>query len=489
MEICEGDEVITTVLGPCVSVCLYSINGHGGGLIHFALPDKKLVQGSHRGPLNFGESAIVELIESVLKIPGISISELRAKITGGAAVTNDSSCKNLGQENASVARKVLNQYKIKIVGEDIGGKSSRKIYFYTGTGRLRVSKVSPTNAFDNGKKKVLIIDDSKPIRDILTKILTSEKLEIVGSASNTVEALPLIKNLRPDVITLDIHMPGKDGVTFLQEYLPHYPIPTVMISSIAMGESDQVLRALESGAVDYIEKPGLDEIKTKKEIIQEKILTASTIRIQPHNRSITRNTSGLFKRSDKVMAIGASTGGTEALKKVLLNLPPNIPPILIVQHIPAVFSTAFAKSLNQTCPFEVKEATNGDLVIPGRVLLAPGGKHMEVYRDKNVLKVFVKEGEPVNRHCPSVDVLFDSAARVLGSDALGIILTGMGNDGANGLLKMKKAGAITIAQDEASSVVFGMPKAAINIGAVDKIESLDSIPELVVKLLNVGKVA
>ena len=446
-----------------------------------------------RNELNFGDSAIRFLYENIMKMKGIEHGDLKAKVVGGATVIDNFEANfNIGELNIKVAHKILGELKIPIVGEHVGGNTGRKIYFYSDSGRLRVSQIETRTALNlagiNLKKKVrvLIVDDSKTIKELLRKILTGPDLEVVGMAGDAVEAEKLIKELKPDVITLDIHMPGMDGVSFLEKFLPIFPIPTVMISSINMNESGLVLRALELGAVDYIQKPTLAEIKTQAEYIREKVITASSIRVitqkvKPHPSA--QPIDKLINSSEKIVALGASTGGTEALKEVLLRLPANIPPILIVQHIPPIFSEAFAKRLNEICPFEVIEGKDGDEIIPGRVIVAPGGKHMEIQIEKGIKKVKIYVGERVNRHIPSVDVLFNSVAKELRENALGVILTGMGNDGASGLLKMKKAGALTIGQDEKSSVVFGMPKAAQAINAVTKVISLENIADEIIRNL------
>lgn len=483
-EIAVGESplVISTVLGSCVAVCLFSPSRKTGGMIHFALPDRSFAKSSDRNNLNFGDIAIKELVAK------LKATDLKAKICGGASVTQDLFGKEIGRENIRKARETLAELGIQIVGEDVSGTSGRKVFFYTDTGRLRISVSQETKA-PARKIKVLIVDDSKPIRDILSKIFECSEIEIAGTASNAAEALPLIKSLRPDVITLDIHMPGKDGVTFLKEYLPGNSIPTVMISSISMNESDLVLNALEYGAVDYIEKPSLGELASKKTFFIEKILTASRIKVRTNHATNAVRSRNQFKHTQDIIAIGASTGGTEALKDVLIRLPENIPPIVIVQHIPPVFSTAFAKRLNDLCPFTVKEAQDGDPVVPGCVLIAPGGKQMEVVKKNNTLVARVFEGEPVNRHKPSVDVLFNSVCKIAGKFSVGVILTGMGNDGAKGLLNLKNSGVHTIAQDEASSVVFGMPKAAIELGAANVVSSLYDVPEAITKFINKSRAA
>lgn len=460
-------------------------------MIHFAIPGRSFARNSLRNELNFGDSAIRILYDKMMEIPGIKHSDLRAKIVGGAnVVDNLESSFNIGDLNIDIARQMIAELKIPVVGEHVSGNTGRKIYFYSDSGRLRVSLIESSTTINftgisPKKVRVLVIDDSKAIKELLKKILNGNDIEVVGTASDTTEAERLIKELKPDVITLDIHMPGMDGVSFLERYLPRYSIPTVMISSINMNESGLVLRALELGAVDYIQKPTLNELLTQGDYIREKIITASSIRVIPRQAQATaklKSTPQFFNRSNKIIFIGASTGGTEAIKEVLLRLPANIPPILVVQHIPPVFSTAFAKRLNEICPFEVIEGRDGDEVKPGRVILAPGGQHMELVIENDLRKVKVYEGERVNRHIPSVDVLFNSAAKYLGQDAVGVILTGMGNDGARGLLKMKQAGAVTIGQDEKTSVVFGMPKAAQDINAVNKVLPLENIADEILEV-------
>lgn len=485
--------VLSTILGSCISVCLYSKTAQIGGMIHYALPDRSHAKNSLRNDLNFGDSAIKILINKLNSLNGSVIKDLEAKIVGGGKVIHEfGQTPDIGTLNIMTARKVLKELRIPVMGEHVGGNSGRLIYFYPQEGRLRVSLLENESSRNSQqevkvsvKKKVLIIDDSKTMREILKNIFQSDELEVVGMAESAEKAFPLIKSLRPDVITLDINMPEMDGVTFLEKYLPIYPIPTVMISSINIQESNLVMRALELGAVDYLQKPTLEEIKAHGDFMREKVLTASSIKVR-RDHHIQKSHIPLFSQEDvqgRFLAIGASTGGTEAIKEVLLKLPENIPPTLIVQHIPAVFSTAFAKRLDELCPFEVIEGKDGDEVKPGRVIIAPGGLQMELVRRNSKYFVRVYDGERVNRHKPSVDVLFNSVALHLGAKAIGVILTGMGNDGAQGLLKMKKAGSPTIAQDEQSSVVYGMPRIAAEIGAADIISPLQKIHLEITKAL------
>ena len=495
VHVATESSVISTILGSCVSVCLYSKKHKVGGIIHFALPDRKHARNSDRSDLNFGDEAIRTLLRKILSISGINVSDLAAKIVGGGSVVSELSHSiSIGDLNIEVARDALKRAGIKVEGEDVGGDCGRKIFFYSDTGRLRVSKLGGKKDLKTSSKviKVLIVDDSKTIREVFSRILKSDGVEIIGKASDAKEAMECIKKQRPDVITLDINMPGMDGITFLKKYLPLYPIPTVLISSININEGHQVMHGLESGAVDYIQKPSLHEITTQTDLIREKIITAASIKVDPNKAKI----SAIKKlgpqenyKGKKVVAIGASTGGTEAIKEVLLGLPDQIPPIVIVQHIPPVFSTAFSKRLNELCKFEVLEAKDGDEVIPNRVLIAPGGLQMELVLKNGKRIVHVYEGERVNRHMPSVDVLFNSVAKNLGPDSLGVILTGMGNDGAAGMLQMKRSGAHTIGQDEASCVVYGMPKAAYQLGGVIQVCPLNLVASNIIQALGKARVA
>ena len=335
------------------------------------------------------------------------------------------------------------------------------------------------------KIRVLIVDDSSTIRKLLSMILSDdEEIEVVGAIGNPLEVEAAIQRLQPDVITLDIHMPDLNGVELLKKYISKYPVPTVMISALSMEEGPLVLNALEAGAVDYIQKPSANDMKDAVPVMIGKIKAASGATVMPrfrHEESkkiiVGTNTNLDLK---KVIAIGASTGGTEALKVILMRMPEIIPPIVVVQHIPPVFSLALAARLNEICPFEVIEGKDGDEVLANRVIIAPGGKQMYVRKIDGRLTIVVDDSEPVNRHKPSVDVLFSSVAKACQSNAVGVILTGMGADGAVGLLEMKQAGASTFAQNEETCVVYGMPQAAFKKGATDQLIPLPEIAETVI---------
>ena len=332
--------------------------------------------------------------------------------------------------------------------------------------------------------KVLIVDDSALMRQLLTKILNSDpELTVVGTAGDPFVAREKIIALKPDVLTLDIEMPRMDGLTFLEKLMRGHPMPVVMISSLTSKGADTTLRALSLGAIDYIAKPKLDVSNGTIERADEIIATVrAAARAKVRRTSVTADLPDPvigkkyhFSATHKVVAVGASTGGTEALKELLIPLPADFPGIVIVQHMPEAFTRQFAARLDSLFKIRVQEAQDGDRILPGHALLAPGGHHMAVIRRGAEYAVHVYRGERVNRHIPSVDVLFSSCARSLGKNGVGVLLTGMGADGARGMLEMKQADAFNIAQDEASCVVFGMPREAILLHAVDQVLPLSQI--------------
>lgn len=352
-----------------------------------------------------------------------------------------------------------------------------------------------------GKKiRVLVIDDSASVRQTLVRVLQEDPdIEVMGVATDPFMAAKKIQEEIPDVITLDVEMPRMDGITFLRKLMLQRPIPVVMCSSLTEAGSETLLQALEAGAVDVILKSKIgaaDSLSDDAVRIREVVKSASHARLGNTRRSASSLRPGkdappqkltadamlppptgraMAKTTEMIVCVGASTGGTEALREFLEALPANAPGIVIVQHMPEKFTAAFAKRLNSLCAVEVKEAVDGDPVLRGHVLIAPGDRHMLLERRGARYHVSVKTGPLVSRHRPSVDVLFRSAARAAGSNAMGIIMTGMGDDGAKGMLEMHQAGAYTVAQDEATSIVFGMPKEAIAKGGVDRILPLDQI--------------
>jgi two-component system, chemotaxis family, protein-glutamate methylesterase/glutaminase len=351
------------------------------------------------------------------------------------------------------------------------------------------------------KIRVLIVDDSAVVRQTLTEIFRSDDtIEVIGSASDPYIAAKKIMDELPDVITLDIEMPRMDGLTFLRRIMSQHPIPVVVISSLTDKGSETGIRALEYGAVEIITKPRMntrqfieesciricDSVKAaalaqvKRKVVADKIEVApklSADAIIPE-----RSSYSMLQTTEMVVAVGASTGGTEALREFLTALPHDCPGIVIVQHMPEKFTQSFANRLNELCRITVKEAEDGDSIIRGRALIAPGNRHLLLKRSGARYYVQLNDGPLVNRHRPSVDVLFRSFARYAGRNAIGIIMTGMGDDGAKGLLEMRVAGAKTVAQDERTCVVFGMPKEAIRVGAAEKVVPLDLIASTMMKL-------
>ena len=346
------------------------------------------------------------------------------------------------------------------------------------------------------KIRVLVVDDSALMREVLSEILSHDPgIQVVGTASDPYVAREKILSLQPDVLTLDVEMPRMDGLSFLEKLMRAHPMPVLMVSSLTEKDCDTTVRALELGAIDYVTKPHLDvrsgTLEQAEEIVA-KVKIASQARVgrrhavaRPAEKEPKGDSQKLVLRTtNKVVAVGASTGGTEALVQLLTALPADSPGVVIVQHMPAGFTRSFAQRLDSLCRVRVKEAEDGDRVLAGHVLLAPGNFHMEVERSGTEFRVHVFSAEPVNRHRPSVDVLFASCAHALGPNVVGVILTGMGADGARGLLAMRQAGARTIAQDEATCVVFGMPREAIALGAAEHIMPLPLITAGALRLAN-----
>jgi two-component system chemotaxis response regulator CheB len=331
--------------------------------------------------------------------------------------------------------------------------------------------------------KVLIIDDSPLIRRLLSEILSqASDIEVVGCAEDPYQAREMIKLLNPDVLTLDVEMPKMDGISFLRNLMRLRPMPVVMISTLTQQGSPITLEALELGAVDFIAKPTVNvkqQMSQYAYVVQQKVRVAAGARVRSFKKVSTVSEplpSNAQFLLNKVIAIGASTGGTEAIKEVLIKMPTNCPAIVITQHIPPVFSTSFAQRMDRTCAINVKEAQHGDKLTAGWAYIAPGGLHLYKKRGAS-LYCELDDSEPVNRHKPAVDVLFNSLLECGGKNIVAALLTGMGSDGAKGLLSIKQAGGYTIAQDEFSSVVWGMPKAAVDLGAAHEIVALDKVTQ------------
>jgi len=396
---------------------------------------------------------------------------------------------------------------------DRGGEIHPRLFIYeeSGTGRYSTSKnqklyshadrlCAEATGRPMGKTRVLIVDDSALVRQMLAEILGSDRdIEVVGTAADPYIAREKIKKLHPDVLTLDVEMPRMDGITFLGNLMRLRPMPVVMVSSLTENGAEVTFRALEVGAVDFVAKPKLDVARGLEgyaaEII-EKVKMAATVQVtrleaarwerlrqpRPAAGPKLRSTNRHFRTTDQVIAVGASTGGTEAVKAVLSLLPADAPGMVITQHIPAAFSGPFARRMNEHSAMTVMEAEDGLQLVPGHAYIAPGDQHLEVVRDGARYVCRLNRGAPVNRHRPSVDVLFHSVASNVGPNAIGVILTGMGADGAKGLGALQRAGAPTIAQDEATSVVWGMPGEAVHQGAADLVLPLDQIAGRILQL-------
>ncbi len=355
------------------------------------------------------------------------------------------------------------------------------------------------------KIKILIVDDSALVRKILTEILSSDKdIEVVGTAPDPFIARDKIKQLKPDVITLDVEMPKMDGVTFLRNLMRLHPLPVVMISSLTEQGADITFDALEAGAIDFVAKPKIDvkdglqeyteeiiekvkaAVKAKVGIVSTTNATAKPVEKKLSADSVIQKqiAKKRFKTTDQIIALGASTGGTEAIKEVLMQMPADSPGMVISQHIPEAFSAPFAERMNGASAMTVCEAKDGQQILPGYVYIAPGSHHLLVERNGAQYICRLNDGERVNRHKPSVDVMFRSVAQNVGPNAIGVILTGMGDDGARGLLEMKETGAKTMVQDEKTSVVWGMPGSAAKLGAADKEYPLNQIATNIMKLVD-----
>jgi two-component system chemotaxis response regulator CheB len=346
------------------------------------------------------------------------------------------------------------------------------------------------------KTKVLIVDDSALIRSVMKEIINSQPdMEVVGVAPDPIIARDLIKQTNPDVLTLDVEMPRMDGLDFLEKLMRLRPMPVLMVSSLTERGSEITLRALELGAVDFVTKPKMSiqsGMLEYTELITDKIRAAARARVKPRQIGSAESAQGgeglpmirnPLTSSEKLIIIGASTGGTEAIKDFLMQMPSDCPGILITQHMPPGFTKSFAQRLDGLCKIGVKESEGNERVLPGHAYIAPGHSHLKLVRSGANYMTQLDDGPPVNRHRPSVDVLFHSAAAAAGKNAVGVILTGMGKDGAHGMLEMKNAGAYNFAQDEASCVVFGMPREAIAVGAAHEVGPLNALPGMVLHYL------
>ena len=479
-------ERISTVLGSCVAVCIYDAEKKIGGMNHYLLPEPQSVQKvvpSHSDPLQFGVNAIPALLKEFKKL-GSDPRNLQAKIIGGAL--------EIGAENVAIAYRILREFGIIILAEEVGGVLGRKVEFDTSNGAIRYIKLGAVHKESKASKiKVLIIDDSAPMRKVIRKMIeTDSEVEVVGEAADPIEAEELRKRYKPDVLTLDLNMPKQDGVSYLKQYMSTNPLPAIILTDYNIKETHQVMDALEAGAFDYVQKPALSQMGEVGELLLQKIKTAAQVDtsrlLQLHQKipsKKTQKTAVVSAPFRSMIAIGSSTGGTEALKILLMGLPKDIPPVVIVQHMPPGFTKSFADRLNELCPFHVKEAEDGDKIQSGCVYLAPGGKQMAIAGNRSELRICITDDPPENRFKPSVDYLFRSFEKVVDKEKIAVILTGMGRDGAAQMLELKNNGVHTIAQDESTCVVFGMPKVAIELGGVCEVKRLDKIADAIMGAL------
>ncbi|GAB6058845.1 protein-glutamate methylesterase/protein-glutamine glutaminase [Desulfonatronum parangueonense] len=345
----------------------------------------------------------------------------------------------------------------------------------------------------NRKIRTLIVDDSALVREILRQGLAEDPaIEVVGAAVDPFQARDMIIQLRPDVLTLDVEMPRMDGVSFLRKLMPQYPLPVVMVSALTEQGKQITMDALEAGAVDFVAKPKADIARGLNAMMAElraKVKVAAGANVsqwkqgRPERPAPRIVAHSLSESTDKVVAIGASTGGTEAIREIVSRLPAAFPGTVVVQHMPEGFTRTFAERLNALSAMEVREARSGDRIMPGRVLVAPGGSHLRIRRSGGIYLADVSSGPAINRHCPSVEALFDSVAEFVGSNAVGVVLTGMGADGADALLRMRRAGARCFAQDERTSVVFGMPREAHLRGGAERLVPIEDMAETIIAAL------
>ncbi len=488
---------VKTVLGSCVAITMRARDGRLASIVHCLLPHACAPFGSlpwaERG--RYVDSAIARMMDSFAR-RGVGPGELEVKLFGGAGSMKASERPgfDVGLRNVEAALQTLAACGLAPVSKGVGGRRGRLIEFDTSTGDVLVKRLPEAmSAGSRGGRlkplRVLIVDDSAVARRALAEVLSSDpEIEIMGAAADPILAAERIREEVPDVIVLDVEMPRMDGLTFLRKLMQQRPIPVVICSSLTDEGAQTTLRALEYGAVEIVTKPRMGTeafLLESRELLCEAVKGARKARlrlIRPVEPALTADvvlarpsTMAMVETTDKVVLIGASTGGTEALRVVLERMPPDAPGMLIVQHMPEKFTTAFAQRLDGLCAISVKEAANGDTVLRGQALLAPGNRHMLLKRSGARYYVEVRDGPLVCRHRPSVDVLFRSGGRYAGRNAVGVLMTGMGNDGARGLLEMKEAGARTIAQDEATCVVFGMPNEAIKLGAADRVLPLPAI--------------
>jgi two-component system chemotaxis response regulator CheB len=480
-----------------VAVCVFDKSKKTGGLAHFSFPSTR--KATDENDNKIAKNAIINILKNFKEKIGSNKQDLEIKLVGGSTTGVD----QVGLANIKVAKKLLNSFGLSVKAESTGGEFNKKIQFNSQNGDIKIktlkSLITLNKNTDNTLDKiikVMIIDDSKPVRMVLRKIIEAQKnMEVVGEAENPYEAMELRKTILPDVITLDINMPKMDGITYLKNYMTSDPIPTIIVTDYNLEDSGPVFEGLENGAFDYVKKPSIKDIESLSNELTSRITGAykssgsrlkNIINHRSQNKVRESFDASEYNIKKHMIVLGASTGGTEAIKEVLSTMPANIPTILIVQHIPPVFSKAFAERLDSLMPFKVKEAEDCEEVKDGTVYIAPGGMHMKLAKTQT-MRIKLTDDPPVNRFKPSVDYLFKSVKKRTNKRVIGVLLTGMGCDGADGLLELRANGAKTIAQDEKSCVVFGMPGTAIEIGAAEHIESLDKVTNRICSIINTSE--
>jgi two-component system, chemotaxis family, protein-glutamate methylesterase/glutaminase len=483
---CEEPSIVSTEVDSSVVVCIWDKKRNIGGICSYnkpVNPDKEKFSNE------YGNNAILNLVK-LFKYNGSEKDDLVSKIIGGGLnkESNVDANHQFGSENTKTALRLLDKFDISVTGNSTGGDKAKKVQFNSSTGKVRFNPVvSDTELQIVKPKKILIVDDSAAVRTLLKKMISSDPFFVVmGEARDPIEAMDIIAKEKPDAITLDIHMPRMDGITFLKQYMPKSPIPTIMISAANEGSSSKTLEALSHGAFHYIEKPSYTNVGE----ITDELCSILKAAIQdgiknPHPYqppSIIRMSDGLneYRSANSLVAIGASTGGTEAIREILMRLPADIPPIVIVLHIPTGYSKTYAERMNNLCPFSVCEAVAGTKLRKNTVYFAPGGKHMRVKKVAEELVIQITDDPPVNRFKPSVDYLFESILKIEDKKIVGVILTGMGNDGAKGLLNLKRNNCHTIIQNEKTCAVYGMPHAAANLGAANQTLGIQNIAAAII---------
>jgi two-component system, chemotaxis family, protein-glutamate methylesterase/glutaminase len=497
----ENGESIFTTLGTCVAVCVFDRVRKHGGIIHYILPDESMaphegVDSVRDNPLNFGKSAIQHLLRE-MKIRGSRPQDLDVFLAGALRHGDEGNLlgESVARGNEQMALDQLKKYGLKVKSSRLGlHAKSLKLKFDLQSGEVFIvvggeDKSAPKVTERSDKVRVLVVDDSPVVRAMLGKMLSQfPEIEVVAMASSAKEAEVKRVELKPDVMTLDIHMPEIDGVAYLAQIMKTAPMPVIMLSDLSLKEASPVMRALDLGAFEYVQKPSLAQAEEVAHRLRELLHAAKLAKAtyskghfsvqQAEVEAVHSSASSIAPISSKckLIAIGASTGGPEALKEVFEMFPSKTPPIVVVQHMPPVFTKAFAERLSRISQIEVREAVNGEELMQNTAYVAPGGQQMKVKERGGKFFIEVNDDAPVNRFKPSVDYLFNSVAQLsIGKDSFAALLTGMGDDGARGLLTLKNLGALTVAQNESTCVVYGMPKAAVERNAAKFVVPLKEV--------------